>query len=85
LIDVNEYKIGTNPKAKDTDSDGIPDGNEDKNRNGKIDTGETNPAKADTDGDRFSNIKEYQKNTDPDDPKSHPPRSMPWLPLLLGD
>ncbi len=54
LIDVNEYKIGTNPKLKDTDSDDIPDGDEDKNRNGIVDSGETDPARADTDGDEIS-------------------------------
>jgi transglutaminase-like putative cysteine protease len=39
----------------------------------------------DFDGDNFSNMKEYQKGTDPTDAGSHPPRPMPWLPLLLDD
>lgn len=39
----------------------------------------------DFDGDNFSNMKEYQKETDPTDPDSHPPRTMPWLMLLLDD
>jgi hypothetical protein len=36
---------------KDSDGDGLPDAVEDKNGNGQVDAGETNPAKADTDGD----------------------------------
>lgn len=35
----------------DTDSDAIPDDIEDRNRNGMVDPGETNPASNDTDGD----------------------------------
>jgi hypothetical protein len=42
------------PPLTDTDSDGIPDGVEDKNRNGVVDSGETDPTKADTDGDGIS-------------------------------
>ncbi|MDP2631113.1 MAG: hypothetical protein Q8P56_06960, partial [Candidatus Uhrbacteria bacterium] len=34
----------------DTDGDGLLDGQEDKNHNGKVDAGETNPCKADSDG-----------------------------------
>jgi hypothetical protein len=110
LIDINEFKIGTNPSIKDTDSDGLSDGDEDANRNGSIDSGETDPTKADTDNDGmtdgweiqygldplrndanedadddgFSNITEYKRKTDPKDNNSHP-KSMPWLPLFLGD
>jgi hypothetical protein len=39
----------------------------------------------DLDGDGFKNIDEYEEGTDPKDPKSHPPRSMPWLPILLDE
>jgi transglutaminase-like putative cysteine protease len=39
----------------------------------------------DFDGDNFSNMKEYLEGTDPTDSASHPPRPMPWLPLLLDD
>ena len=35
----------------DTDDDGIKDGDEDKNHNGIVDAGETDPCNADTDGD----------------------------------
>jgi hypothetical protein len=97
--------------VKDTDNDSIFDENEDKNHNGIVDSGETDPNNADTDHDNmpdgwevkyglnplvndangdldndgFSNIKEYQKGTLPNDRKSRPKRSMPWLPLLLED
>ena len=39
------------PLSIDFDGDGIPDGKEDKNGNGKVDPGETDPLKKDTDGD----------------------------------
>ncbi|MFY0564028.1 adventurous gliding motility lipoprotein CglD [Archangium lansingense] len=41
----------TNPTILDTDGDGLFDGLEDRNRNGKVDTGETDPANRDMDGD----------------------------------
>ena len=41
----------TDPGNSDTDGDGIPDGEEDKNKNGQVDPGETDPNKEDTDGD----------------------------------
>ena len=39
----------------------------------------------DPDEDGFTNLEEYQRNTDPNDPNSHPIKAMPWLLLLLGD
>ena len=39
----------------------------------------------DFDGDGWSNIIEYERDTDPTDPDSHPSRAMPWIPLLLLD
>ncbi len=38
-------------KLADTDTDGLDDGTEDANKNGVVDTGETDPTKGDTDGD----------------------------------
>ncbi len=38
-------KTKTNPRKRDTDRDGIRDGREDRNRNGRVDKGETNPSK----------------------------------------
>ena len=42
-------------------------------------------ANDDLDGDGWSNLKEYERGTDPTDPDSHPSKAMPWIPLLLGD
>lgn len=48
----------TDPNDSDSDDDGLPDGQEDQNRNGKVDPGETDPNKADTDGDGQSDFEE---------------------------
>jgi len=85
----------SNPDQTDTDNDG--EGNacdEDDDNDGMPDVWENtyeglNPivddAEQDADNDRFSNLTEYQKGTNPTDSKSHPPRPMPWLMLLLDD
>jgi hypothetical protein len=46
---------------------------------------DTDPTNPDSDGDRFSDGDEVGIGTDPNDPHSHPPRAMPWIPLLLAD
>ncbi|MCP4568272.1 MAG: ExeM/NucH family extracellular endonuclease [FCB group bacterium] len=52
----------------DSDLDGMPDSWEDANGlNSSL-----NDADLDLDGDGFSNIEEYRKGTDPNDPNSHP-------------
>ncbi|MCP4030971.1 MAG: LamG domain-containing protein, partial [Herbaspirillum sp.] len=51
IPDGAENRICTDAYDADTDDDGISDGNEDMNRNGKTDTDETDPCSADTDGD----------------------------------
>jgi uncharacterized repeat protein (TIGR01451 family) len=79
LIDLAEYYAGTNPKVKDTDGDGMPDGWEVLYDLEPL----VNDASADKDHDGFNNLKEYLKGTNPTDKASHPPRSMPWLPILL--
>jgi len=43
----------TNPTQPDSDYDGLNDNIEDKNMNGAVDAGETNPNNADTDGDHL--------------------------------
>ncbi|MDP1823041.1 MAG: Ig-like domain-containing protein [Archangium sp.] len=43
----------TDPLDDDSDDDGLIDGNEDLNRNGTLDVGETDPNLADTDGDEL--------------------------------
>ncbi|AKQ69102.1 internalin, putative [Myxococcus hansupus] len=51
IPDHIEIATGTDPNNPDTDGDGIPDGVEDKNRNGRVDSGETDPRLTDTDCD----------------------------------
>jgi len=52
IMDGTEViSLGTSPTMRDSDGDGIVDGLEDKNRNGKIDGGETNPTRIDSDRD----------------------------------
>ncbi len=41
----------TDPRNPDSDADGVPDGQEDRNRNGRVDPGETDPNRRDSDGD----------------------------------
>jgi hypothetical protein len=44
----------------------------------------TDPNDSDSDDDGFSDGVEVNiYGTDPNDPNSHPPRTMPWIPLLL--
>lgn len=44
-------KLGTLPLFRDTDGDGVIDGIEDRDRDGRIERGETSPLKQDSDGD----------------------------------
>ncbi len=58
----------TNPLNPDSDSDGIDDGDEDKNNNGKLDDGETAADLFDTDGGGRSDFEElFTDSTDPRD------------------
>lgn len=68
----------TDPMDIDTDDDGITDGDEDRNCNGAIDDGETDPndpndprvcvSEQDCDGDGLTNAEEQELGTDPYDP-----------------
>jgi len=51
IPDDVENRTCTDVNNADTDGDGIPDGVEDANRNGVLDSGETNPCDDDTDDD----------------------------------
>ncbi len=51
IIDGVEIKVGMDPLKKDSDNDGIDDGDEDLNKDGVMQDGETNPIKQDTDSD----------------------------------
>ncbi|MCE9672279.1 adventurous gliding motility lipoprotein CglD [Myxococcus stipitatus] len=51
IPDEVELATGTNKDNADTDGDGLPDGVEDENKNGRVDSGETDPRLTDTDCD----------------------------------
>ncbi len=57
---------------RDSDNDGIADGDEDANCNGVRDTGETDPLDGDTDDDGASDLIEDTAGTDPLDPGDNP-------------
>ena len=54
----------------DLDGDGLPDNNEDPNRNGLVDPGETDPDSDDTDGDNIDDGSEQRIGLDPLDASS---------------
>lgn len=56
----------------DDDNDGLTDLEEDLNDNGVVDSGETDPLNADTDGDGFDDGVEVDYNSDPLDPADVP-------------
>ncbi len=58
----------TNPKAAESDGDGLKDGEEDTNHNGQHDLGETDASKADTDGDGLTDGLE-KKAANPTNPE----------------
>ncbi|MDX2091334.1 MAG: hypothetical protein SFX73_25975 [Kofleriaceae bacterium] len=57
---------------RDSDNDGMPDTAEDANCNGARDSGETDGASGDTDGDGTSDLVETAAGTDPSNPASNP-------------
>ena len=81
LTNLAEYQPGTDPTKADTDGDGMPDGWEVTYGLDPL----VDDALADADGDGYTNLEEYRSATDPNDPNSHPPGAMPWIPLLLLD
>jgi len=64
---------------KDTDGDGIPDDEEDKNHNGIVDPGESDPREADSDHDNVPDAVERQLGTDPTRKDDVPPIPEPLL------
>ncbi|XXX77277.1 hypothetical protein WMF30_00695 [Sorangium sp. So ce134] len=77
IADADEGATKTNPLDADTDDGGVTDGNEDINRDGAIDGGETDPnngdddaTPADTDGDGLIDALEDEIGTDPNDADS---------------
>jgi hypothetical protein len=77
-LDTDKDGIG-NHSDPDDDNDGMPDEWELQNMlNPFVDDSTDDP-----DGDGWSNIKEYEGGTDPNDPDSHPSNAMPGMLLLL--
>ena len=83
LKDYQELAVyNTNRESLDTDGDKMPDGWEVTYELDPI----VNDASSDKDNDGYSNLQEYQSDTDPNDPNSKPSsKAMPWIPLLLLD
>ena len=78
-LDTDGDEIGNNADTDD-DNDGMPDVWEEQHGLNPL----FDDSLDDVDRDGFSNLLEYQRQTDPNEPSSHPPRAMPWLPLLLA-
>ncbi|MBN1466244.1 DUF1080 domain-containing protein [candidate division KSB1 bacterium] len=66
----SEPESRTDPRKQDSDEDGLIDGDEDINANGRQDGGETDPLNWDSDGDNVSDGDEKSLGTDPLDPQS---------------
>jgi parallel beta-helix repeat protein len=82
LLDKDEFLYGTDPKAVDSDGDGVFDGLE-------VQVG-MNPSLAgdyniDSDNDTYSNLREQISGTDPYDTASIPPVLSDGDPLPVGD
>lgn len=58
ISNINEFIGNTLPNDIDTDNDGVQDGDEDRNKNGMVDPGETGAALLDTDGDGLTDGQE---------------------------
>ena len=71
IPDGVEIEAGYDPLQRDSDSDGLNDADEDENRNGVLDPGETDPTRGDTDGGGIPDLDEVrdasQNPTDPSD------------------
>ena len=65
ISDAREKELGTNPNKKDTDGDGLEDGEE---LHAEVNT---DPLKFDTDGDFVNDGKEMSDGTDPRDPEDY--------------
>ncbi len=67
LADVQERRLGTDPRNPDTDDDGLKDGEEDVDHDGIYDESshESNPLSADTDSDSLNDGFEVRYGTDP--------------------
>ena len=80
-VDTDGDGIGDNADPDD-DNDGMPDSFETATGFDPLDPAD---ADADADGDGFTNLEEFEAETDPHDPESKPSRDLSWLFLLLLD
>lgn len=62
----------TDSLDSDSDDDGIPDGSEDTDQDGLVDSGETDPDNPDTDGDAYDDGSEVYAGSDPLNGYSYP-------------
>tara|TARA_B110001450_G_C17659278_1_gene496517 strand:- start:837 stop:2129 length:1293 start_codon:yes stop_codon:yes gene_type:complete len=69
LSNWHERQLGTNVDLSDTDNDGIDDKWESDNG---LDPLSTNDAWFDPDNDGYTNLQEYEEDTDPNNPSSNP-------------
>ncbi|MFC1839596.1 transglutaminase family protein [Thermodesulfobacteriota bacterium] len=71
----------------DIDDDGLPDSWEqqiiDHSESDEFTSIQDVEPDHDFDGDGYTNLEEYEAETDPTDSSSHPLKFMPWIPLLL--
>ena len=79
-LDTDGDGIGNNSDPDD-DNDGMPDTWENQYGLNQL----VDDASNDLDGDGWSNIKEYERGTDPSDATSYPIKATPWIPLLLDE
>lgn len=63
LTNLQEFVMHTDPALADTDGDGLSDGQEDRDRDGVVDAGETSPVSNDTDGDGADDGAEWYLGT----------------------
>ena len=77
-MDSDGDGVGDNADPDD-DNDGIPDTYETANGLNPL----VDDAGEDADGDGFTNLREFEGGSDPQDPASRPIVDMSWLPLLL--
>lgn len=85
LGDALEMMLGSDVSDTDSDDDGLADGEEDANRNGVVDAGETSPINRDTDGDGVQDGTELGRSSGVADPDGVGPLSGTDLSVFVPD